>query len=85
MRNLIATKPLTYATRRLKAGDGFTARSDRDARILIAIRKARVAPDGVEPSTDLEDLREAYRDLKRDEPDKRWGAARLKRELGIED
>ncbi len=41
MRNLIATKPLTYATRRLKAGDGFTTRTDKDARVLIAIRKAR--------------------------------------------
>ena len=85
MCNLIATKPLTYATRRLKAGDEFTARSVRDARILIAIRKARVAPDRAEPAISLEELREAYRSLKQDEPDKRWGVARLERELGIED
>jgi hypothetical protein len=39
---LIATKKLTYATRHLVAGDPFEAR-DRDARILIGIRKAKAA------------------------------------------
>lgn len=40
MPNLIATKPLTYATRRLLPGDEFVARN-RDARVLVAIRKAK--------------------------------------------
>jgi hypothetical protein len=44
MRNLIATKSLSYATRRLQAGQGFTA-NNRDARILVAIGKARVVAD----------------------------------------
>ena len=39
---LIATKKMTYATRHLVAGDPFEA-SDRDARVLIGIRKAKVA------------------------------------------
>jgi hypothetical protein len=41
MRDLIATKPLVYAARRLKVGDGFTVRSAQDARVLIALRKAK--------------------------------------------
>ncbi len=37
---LVAIKSMTYATRRLEAGDRFEA-SLRDARILIAIKKAQ--------------------------------------------
>lgn len=48
MRNLIATKSLSYATRRLQAGDTFAA-NNRDARILIAIGKARAAADVAAP------------------------------------
>lgn len=44
IRELIATRSMTYATRRLQAGDGFTAKSDRDAKLLIAIKKASPAP-----------------------------------------
>jgi hypothetical protein len=43
---LVATKPFTYATRRMQAGDAFEA-SDRDARLLLAIKKARRADDRV--------------------------------------
>lgn len=43
MVNLIATKSLTYKTRRLQADDLFEARP-RDARILQAIGKAKEAP-----------------------------------------
>jgi type IV secretory pathway VirB10-like protein len=39
---LIAIKKMTYATRHLVAGDPFEAK-DRDARILIGIRKAKPA------------------------------------------
>lgn len=96
MRNLIATKPLTYATRRLRAGEGFVTRSDKDARVLVAIRKATFAPDdddvraphtaaGGADEFGLEYLRAAYLQQKGEEPDKRWGAPRLKRELGLED
>lgn len=40
MPSLIATRDFSYATRRLKAGDSFEV-SDRDARILVAIKRAR--------------------------------------------
>ncbi len=36
----VTGRPLTYATRRLKPGDSFVA-SDRDARILIRMKRAR--------------------------------------------
>lgn len=36
---LRAVKPLTYATRRLVAGDVFETVRDRDARVLLATRK----------------------------------------------
>ena len=51
MRDLIATRGMTYATRALQAGDPFQA-SNQDARILIAIKKARPATDadGTEPA-----------------------------------
>lgn len=41
MPTLIATKGLRYATRRMMAGDEFAA-NYRDARVLVAIGKARV-------------------------------------------
>lgn len=40
MQKLIATKSMTYATRRLMPGDAFEARP-ADARLLIAIKKAK--------------------------------------------
>ncbi|RZL98879.1 MAG: hypothetical protein EOP68_24845, partial [Sphingomonas sp.] len=44
MPDLIATRGMTYATRALQAGDPFQA-SNQDARILIAIKKARPAAE----------------------------------------
>lgn len=41
---LIAKKSFRYNTRELNAGDAFDA-SDKDARVLKAIRKAEDAPD----------------------------------------
>lgn len=40
MPEMIALKPFTYATRALRAGQGFITKTDRDARILEAIGKA---------------------------------------------
>jgi hypothetical protein len=40
---LVALKPLTYNTRRLLPGDSFEARKPSDARVLIAVKKARAA------------------------------------------
>jgi hypothetical protein len=44
-KSMIANRPLTYGTRRLKAGDGFTAAS-RDADILNRLGRARYAEAG---------------------------------------
>lgn len=51
MSPLIAARPLTYATRRLQAGDVFEA-PERDARVLVAIRKAK-RPDPVAAPADI--------------------------------
>lgn len=40
---LRATKPFTYATRRLKAGDTFEPRNRTDRRVLLALRRAEPA------------------------------------------
>ncbi|KAK0332942.1 hypothetical protein LTR94_022933 [Friedmanniomyces endolithicus] len=49
--NLIATKTLRYGTRRLMADDGFQARP-RDARLLVAIGKARYATEDAKPAAE---------------------------------
>lgn len=47
MRDLIATKGFTYGTRRLTAEDPFSARTAEDARLLVALGRARyVTADG---------------------------------------
>lgn len=49
MPDLIATRDMRYATRALQAGDPFQA-SSQDARILIAIKKARPADEHLNPA-----------------------------------
>lgn len=44
MARLIAEKSHSYGTRRLKAGDEYEA-SELDARVLVAVLLARLAPD----------------------------------------
>jgi hypothetical protein len=41
MPEMIATKRLTYGTRRLMADEPFTARTTGDARLLVALGNAR--------------------------------------------
>ncbi|TCM17216.1 hypothetical protein EDF56_106332 [Novosphingobium sp. PhB165] len=64
MPDLIAIKPMSYATRRLAAGARFTARSASHARALVAIGKARLADTDSDalpaPKVDLDALREEY-------------------------
>lgn len=82
--DLVASKPLRYGGRSLEAGDPFDA-SPRDARILKAIRKAADAPvedvEAKQAAEELETLRASYTDATGDEPDGRWGAARLSEEI----
>lgn len=47
---LVATKAMTYSTRRLQADDLFPAKR-RDARLLVAIGKARYADQTEEAPT----------------------------------
>lgn len=87
---LVATKSMTYNTRRLLPGDLFEA-SPRDARLLKGIRKAkdaepekdsapkRAAPAPSDEPT-LDDLR-AQAEALGIEADRRWGAKRLKDEI----
>lgn len=80
---MIATRDLRYATRRLKAGDGFEAKTKRDANLLVAIGKARLdggsgpaarAPD---PATDIGALRDRYTTLFGRKPYMGWDAETL--------
>ncbi|GEM_PF-839546 len=45
MRDMIATKPLVYNSRRLLPGQHFTVKTDRHARLYAALGKARSAGD----------------------------------------
>lgn len=47
---LIAVRPLTYATRRLLAGDEFEA-TRADARVLVAVNRARTMDQPREPGS----------------------------------
>lgn len=80
MPKLIATKAMTYATRRLRAGDEFEA-TNQHARILKAIGKASdaaVAPKRQEPAVDVvEVLRRRATEMGL-QFDRRWGEARLR-------
>lgn len=90
MARLIAEKSHNYGTRRLKAGDEYEA-TDLDARVLVAVLMARLAPDNpsrrseaeAEDGTDeLEQLRtEAERLGIR--IDRRWGPVRLNYEIKL--
>lgn len=48
---MIATRGMTYGTRRLMAKEEFEANSSSDARILEAIGRAKPAPDKPAAST----------------------------------
>lgn len=83
MRDLKATKPLTYNTRRLLPGDTFTALSDRDAKTLVTLGKAtRVSatssPDAAE---DIKALRAEYTALTGKKPFGGWSADDLRQKI----
>lgn len=88
MDDLIATKSLIYNTRRLSAGDVFQARP-RDAKLLIAIKKAKtagvkvqsVAPSAHVPVSDASTLRAEYARKFGKKPYMGWDAATLQAKL----
>ena len=78
-----AVKAMTYATRRLRAGDDFMA-SRRDARILAAIGRAEYAPDA-EPVDPLADARAEYQAKIGKRPFHGWDAATIKAKMAEAD
>jgi 16S rRNA G1207 methylase RsmC len=40
---IVTNRPLRYATRRLKPGEDFIAKSDKDAKVLVAVKRAEYA------------------------------------------
>lgn len=88
---LIASRRMTYATRRLVAGSPFTARSPKHARVLIAARRAKAAPaddaQAITPTptpaqssaagSEIEDLRAEYLKVFDKRPYHGWDAATL--------
>ncbi|HTN40833.1 MAG TPA: hypothetical protein VLZ84_06745 [Asticcacaulis sp.] len=88
MDNLIATKALMYNTRRLMAGDAFQAKP-ADAKLLIAIKKARRPEEGAEAfspraapvSDDASALRAEYERKFGKKPYMGWDADMLQSKL----
>jgi hypothetical protein len=75
MPELIASRTQRYATRMLKAGDPFSA-SNRDARLLVALKRASPAPR----ERSMEEL-QAEAEGPGIHVDKRWGRTRLLDEI----
>ena len=59
---LIAAKSMTYATRRLSAGDLFTA-APRDARVLVALKRARQVGASAVPAEKPAEIPENWQEL----------------------
>ncbi|WP_457812343.1 hypothetical protein [Sinorhizobium meliloti] len=76
---LIACRHLTYGTRRLLPGEMFEA-SDRNARLLIAVNKAKTAqPDA--GAHDLPALRKEYQKVSGKRPFNGWDAETLRSKI----
>lgn len=81
---LIALKPLTYGTRRLRAGDEFEAtRNDCVIYPMVGLAAHKPEPDPAEAirAAILTDLQAQYHALAHKPADKRWGIRRLRREI----
>lgn len=74
---IIARQAMSYGTRRLRAGDEFTA-SRRDADILVRIGRASYPGPKV---GSIEDLRAAYEAETGEKADARWKAETLERKI----
>lgn len=81
---LIAARPFTYATRRLKVGDYFVARTMADHRALVATGRAKLGNANGKPLTlpdavpdVLEKLRAEYLEVVGKRPYHGWDAQML--------
>ncbi len=82
MPDLIATRDMRYATRALSAGEPFQA-NNRDARLLVALKRATLAPADAqaEPAApSIEELRDQAAKLGIS-VHVRWGEKRLQDEI----
>ena len=77
---LIAREPLTYATRRMKAGEEFDAATASDADVLVLLRLAKKKENESKPSLPS-DVRAEYELLAGRPADGRWGDRRLAYEI----
>ena len=79
---LIAREPLTYATRRMKAGEEFDAVTATDADVLVLLRLAKKKQANENQSSAAGvDPRAEYETLAGRPPDGRWGDRRLAYEI----
>lgn len=86
---MIATKDMTYATRRLKAGDEIEDVSGPNARLLTALGRARlVAPGETKKAVQAEvqhdalaDLRAEYQRVLGKRPFNGWDADELREKI----
>lgn len=76
---LMTTKPLRYANRSMATDTEFEANS-RDARVLVAIGKARYV-DEAQAADDLSSLRAEYQRKLGKRPFNGWDAATLKQKI----
>lgn len=90
MTDLVAVKPFRYATRALRPGDDFVAKSRQDARVLVAIGKARRAAVPIEapvtgdPAPDrgnLDALRAKYQAIFGKRPFMGWDADAIQEKI----
>jgi len=94
-KSLIATQHMTYATRRLRPGQPFQA-SDRDAALLVKIKRARevgalgappdsvaakIKPTGQDPDAEMKALRAQYMVVFGKRPGPKWGPDELTRRI----
>ncbi|WP_172332830.1 hypothetical protein [Mangrovicoccus sp. HB161399] len=92
MAELTARRSFVYASRRLQPGQDFTTRTERDAKILIAIGKAKrraapaeaaMAPAADAPSLpEISVLRSAYEQASGRRPFMGWDAETLAAKIG---
>lgn len=79
-KTLIAQKPISYGTRRLKADDEFTA-PRRDADLLVRIGRARYPDAKPAPEDELTELRRQYEEVVGKRAYHGWNAAELRKRM----
>jgi hypothetical protein len=85
-RMIVLADRMEYGTRALRAGQAFDTLSDSDAYWLELIGKARpVASEAAPEDPELERWRRYYFAAHQKPCDRRWGIARIRKELEAEE